>query len=333
MQKSKIKLSHIILSVLILFSLAGCDTATNQPGENPTDQVDISPAISLPPNVEETSEINEVGTDWNSYEPLYIGSVPVGCLMVPDAEPENISDCIKQVLQCEQSFYAERAESKYIKEKMVVEGLLDIYGCAGTAIFNFDWSETLSSIVFKFENGGNFTPNIFNELHEEISNTLEVENCWGEEYGLHKEAQNGHYYSCSWKGDNLKFECELSCYFNDNGEPDGGMIQFERTVTWENWNASFESLGKSDTVTQSGLTAKGTYHAGTNPYVEGILTNDSTETVKFVKIKVSLYDDQGKVIDTTWTYAVGAEGIAPGESSQWEVYCSNAEAIKLSFID
>ena len=81
MQKSKIKLSHIILSVLILFSLAGCDTATNQPGENPTDQVDISPAISLPPNVEETSEINEVGTDWNSYEPLYIGSVPVGCLM------------------------------------------------------------------------------------------------------------------------------------------------------------------------------------------------------------------------------------------------------------
>ena len=54
--------------------------------------------------------------------------------------------------------------------------------------------------------------------------------------------------------------------------------------------------------------------------------------VKFVEVKVALYND-GKVTDTDWTYAVGAEGLEPGESSQWKLYCSDAEAIKISFME
>jgi hypothetical protein len=118
-----------------------------------------------------------------------------------------------------------------------------------------------------------------------------------------------------------------------NGKPDGGEIQFERTVTSEKGNYSIAVLGKSDTVTQDNLTVTGTYHAVSNPYVEGTITNNSSKTVRYIKIKIALYDKNNSVIDTAWTYAIGAEGIAPGESSKWKVYCSEAEAISISFID
>ena len=272
------------------------------------------------------------GTDWSVYEPLYIGTIPVGCIMVPDATPENVSDCVKSVLQTDQNFYARDYGSKYIASKMVIEELLDIYGCTGTAIFNFDWSGTLSDIVFKFDDGGAFTPELFNMLHNDICTTLGVDECFGAEYGLHKEAQNGHTYQCSWLGDDLDFECSLNCYFDDSGKPDGGIIKFERTVRYTSSNSSIQTLSKNDSISQDGLTAEGTYHDVSNPYVEGTITNNSDATVKFVEVKVTFYND-GKVTDTDWTYAVGAEGLEPGESSQWKIYCSDAEAIKISFME
>ena len=272
------------------------------------------------------------GTDWSVYEPLYVGTVPVGCIMVPDATPENVSDCIKSALQTDQNFYASDYGSKYIESKMVIDELLDIYGCTGTAIFNFDWSGTLSDIVFKFDDGGTFTPELFNTLHSDICAALDVSECWDKAYGLHKDAQNDGYYSCSWRGDDLGFECSLNCYFDDSGKPDGGMIEFERTVRYTSSNSSVQKLSKSDSIMQDGLTVEGTYHDVSNPYVDGTITNNSDDTVKFVEVKVALYND-GRVTDTDWTYAVGAEGLEPGESSQWKLYCSDAEAIKISFME
>lgn len=272
------------------------------------------------------------GTDWSSYEPLYIGTIPVGCIMVPDATTENVSDCIQAVLQTDQNFYASDYGSKYIESKMTIRDLLDIYGCTGTAIFNFDWSGTLSDIVFKFDDDGAFTPELFNTLHSDICSALDVSECWDEQYGLHKEAQNDGYYSCSWLGDDLSFECKISCFFDGNGKPDNGMIEFERIVRYTSSNSSIQTLSKSDSISKDGLTVEGTYHDVHNPYVDGTITNNSDETVRFVEVKVALYND-GKVTDTDWTYAVGAEGLEPGESSQWKLYCSDAEAIKISFME
>lgn len=45
--------------------------------------------------------------------------------------------------------------------------------------------------------------------------------------------------------------------------------------------------------------------------LEGSVTNRSSKTVYFVKIKVLFMDDSKKTIDTDWTYAVGSEGLAP----------------------
>lgn len=54
-------------------------------------------------------------------------------------------------------------------------------------------------------------------------------------------------------------------------------------------------------------------------YAEGSLTNNSSSTVKFVKLKGSFKSGIGKVIDTDWTYAVGGEGLAPGETCKWKM--------------
>lgn len=332
------QLLQFILIVLICFSLAGCysvyDSTSNE--QEPPIQIDVSATNSSQPTPEEN--IEKEGTDWNNFEPLCIGTIPVGCLMVPDATPTNVSACVKAALQTDQNFYASAYDSTYIKSKMGIDGLLDIYGCTGKAIFNFDWNNTLSSIVFKFDDGGSFTPELFNTLHDEICTILGVNECWDTQYGLHKDAQNGHFYSCSWKSDSgwiadLDFECTLDCYFDDNGKPDGGKVKFERTVSVEQSNHSIKTLGKSDNISQDGLYVSGTYHAGRKPYVEGEITNNSDTAVNFIKVKISLYDSNKKVIDTTWTYAIGVEGLEPGESSKWKVYCSDAEAIKISFIE
>lgn len=332
-RKFEVVLSLALCFVMLLSSCGGTSDAVTDslPTESVEEEMPEENANEVNTLDSEEPSVKQ-GTDWGSYEPLYIGTIPVGCIMVPDATPENVSDCVKSVLQADQNFYASDYGSKYIESKMTIKDLLDIYGCTGTAIFNFDWSGTLSDIVFKFDDGGAFTPELFNTLHGDICSALDVSECWDEQYGLHKDAQNNGYYSCSWRGNDLGFECSLNCYFDDSGKPDGGMIEFERTVRYTSSNSSVQKLSKSDSITQDGLTVEGTYHDVSNPYVDGTITNNSDDTVKFVEVKVALYND-GRVTDTDWTYAVGAEGLEPGESSQWKLYCSDAEAIKISFME
>ena len=54
-------------------------------------------------------------------------------------------------------------------------------------------------------------------------------------------------------------------------------------------------------------------------YAEGSLTNNSSSTVKYVKLKGAFKSRWGEVIDTDWTYAVGSEGLAPGETCKWKM--------------
>ena len=55
---------------------------------------------------------------------------------------------------------------------------------------------------------------------------------------------------------------------------------------------------------------------------EGTITNNSDETVSYVKIKGSFKTSSGTVVDTDWTYAVGSEGLEPGESCKWRMSVS-----------
>ncbi len=61
---------------------------------------------------------------------------------------------------------------------------------------------------------------------------------------------------------------------------------------------------------------------------EGTITNNSFVTVKYVQIKGAFKDSSGSVIDTDWTYAVGSEGLAPGESCTWRMSVKKDSSIK-----
>lgn len=54
----------------------------------------------------------------------------------------------------------------------------------------------------------------------------------------------------------------------------------------------------------------------------GTLTNNGEETYTFVEVKGAFKDSSGTVLDTDWTYAVGAEGLAPGESTSFRMSVS-----------
>ncbi len=51
----------------------------------------------------------------------------------------------------------------------------------------------------------------------------------------------------------------------------------------------------------------------------GTITNTGRKTYTFVEVKGKFQDSAGIVVDTDWTYAVGSEGLAPGESTTFRL--------------
>ena len=56
-------------------------------------------------------------------------------------------------------------------------------------------------------------------------------------------------------------------------------------------------------------------------YCTGTISNDGDDTFKFVQVKGAFKNWDGDVIETGNNYAVGAEGLAPGESTSFTIYC------------
>ena len=60
----------------------------------------------------------------------------------------------------------------------------------------------------------------------------------------------------------------------------------------------------------------------------GTVKNNGKKTYEFVKIKGSFKNSVGTVVDTDWTYAVGAEGLAPGESATFRMSIPKDASVK-----
>ena len=58
------------------------------------------------------------------------------------------------------------------------------------------------------------------------------------------------------------------------------------------------------------------------------MTNDGAATYEFVTVKGSFVDKDGKVCNTDSTYAVGGEGLAPGESTTFRMSVPKDRDIK-----
>lgn len=78
------------------------------------------------------------------------------------------------------------------------------------------------------------------------------------------------------------------------------------------------SLSKNSYVKVQGLTLDKSSKYTTK--ATGSVYNYGTKTVNYVKVKVSFKNSSGTVIDTDWTYAVGSEGLKPGESKKFTCY-------------
>ena len=51
----------------------------------------------------------------------------------------------------------------------------------------------------------------------------------------------------------------------------------------------------------------------------GSVKNTGKKTYKFIEVKGAFKNYSGTVLDTDWTYVVGSEGLAPGESSTFRM--------------
>lgn len=63
-------------------------------------------------------------------------------------------------------------------------------------------------------------------------------------------------------------------------------------------------------------------------YCTGTITNNGDSTFKFVKVKGSFKDNSGNTIETGDSYAVGSEGLSPGESTSFRISCSRNTGVK-----
>lgn len=337
---------RIVASMLLIIALllSACGTAQHE-------QTSINETPSTPEITEEqpyqntstaVSSPEEVKTDWNTFECTYFGDIPVGLLTVPDATVFEVQKYINLRLEADYSLSTHELYNAYQAYQVEVDDVFGFYGCKGQAIFKFDWAGTLSNIDFQFHDD-RITLDIMCKIHDDIA-TLVGSPCSGQvlenkgSFLKHEYPAIDDSVYCTWQSsiiDGLPFDASLSSYFT-NGHSMQNVITFERTVSKIETNdfaVDNRDSAITDTITHNGLTIKAKYHAGTNPYVDGTATNNSETYIEFVRIKVHLYDSNGKVIDTEWTYAVGAEGLAPGETTRWIVYCSDADGIGISIIE
>ena len=93
------------------------------------------------------------------------------------------------------------------------------------------------------------------------------------------------------------------------------------------YSAQEESSG--DSVSSYELSVSNIRLSSNSSYTiaEGSLTNNSDQTVSFVELKGAFKTSTGSVVDTDWTYAVGSEGLAPGESCKWRMSVSKDRSI------
>ena len=145
--------------------------------------------------------------------------------------------------------------------------------------------------------------------------------------GCNRETFEGEHYCVN----------HLCCYVGcSNRAIDDGLYCYSHTckVSGCNERIARESYGQVTTeycqehqsiydsaVSTSNLTIsdKKIEHNSSYTVFTATMTNNSAATYEFVTVKGSFTDENGNVCDTDSTYAVGGEGLAPGESTSFRM--------------
>lgn len=117
---------------------------------------------------------------------------------------------------------------------------------------------------------------------------------------------------------------DTRCYYEGCYETRKAMYcpkhtrEFEQTLELLNdYTESLSKPSKSDLKLTNVSLSKGSSYSNYY-YASGSLTNYSSKTVKYVKVKVLFKNSYGTTVDTDWTYAISSEGLAPNETIKWE---------------
>lgn len=87
-------------------------------------------------------------------------------------------------------------------------------------------------------------------------------------------------------------------------------------------DSSYSGSSYQSAYTALKITDESCYSNGSYTICTGKVTNNGDRTYKFVEVKGSFKDSSGMVLDTDSTYAVGSEGLEPGESSSFRLSVS-----------
>ena len=335
MNMKKVTAFFLLICIIVVLSSCSNDVIYSNDTEKNQDETVLQSTDTK--NENDNSELTtsesivSVLTDWDSFDCEYFGDLPIGLLTTPDATSDIVISFINQKKGTNNNYEIKNTQNANQSCEIVIENELSIYDCTGVATFSFDWNNTLYKISFEFDD--NVTPEIMKSIHTDIDNIVGgycSTNYLSSE--AHKDFSYDGYCYCSWfLQDNLKYKANLNSSFK-NQRSISNEIEFERNNTYNKTNYDVINRKGTDTITVDGIRISGEYHSGDYPYVSGTAKNNSTKTVKFIKIKIALKDVSGNVIDTTWTYAVGSEGLAPGETTQWKVYCSEADDIEITVL-
>lgn len=132
----------------------------------------------------------------------------------------------------------------------------------------------------------------------------------------------------SYNPKNGTFEASFAhCIVKSNGDIIFDGDRFEKGGSWKSsgssGSSSYESAYSVLKISGVSVTSNSSYTVCT-----GTITNNGKKTYKYVEIKGAFKNSSGTVLDTDWTYAVGSEGLAPGESKTFRMSVPKNHDIK-----
>lgn len=136
----------------------------------------------------------------------------------------------------------------------------------------------------------------------------EIDDCFKSTYGsseyciLHK---------CSEPGCNLYGAYDGYCYYDK-------YVGSSSSSGLSGYGSGYGSYGSmySDLIISNVKIS----HNSVSTICTGTVKNKGNKSYDFVKVRGAFKNSSGSVVDTDWTYAVGSEGLRPGESTTFTMY-------------
>ena len=155
------------------------------------------------------------------------------------------------------------------------------------------------------------------------------------------ELSNIRYDSCDFLDGNIFFNLKNSIKFLDETFFKKEINDYElldEDESNEFFNAVTEILHSENVKNSLEISDPYMISSYSDSYItaKSTITNTSSETVYYVKVKANFLSESGTVIDTDWTYAVGSEGLAPYESKRFDLMIENSwliDSVEFSILD